>query len=180
MGKTKKRFTHKDFNSGDGMLTSVWGPPLWHFIHTLSFNFPVKPTRLQKREYKKFILNLKHILPCKYCRINLTKNLKSLPLQMKNLKDRDAFSRWVYHFHEKINTMLNKKSGLTFEEVRDRYENFRSKCKKKERKKTRKRKRKEKGCVTPLKGRKKAKCIIKIVPQEKPGKTFQMDKKGTL
>jgi hypothetical protein len=34
----------------------------------------------------------------------------------------------------------------------------------------------EKGCVEPLYG-KKSKCIIKIVPQEERGSTFQMDKK---
>ena len=183
MGKTRRKFTKKDFNSGDGMLTSVWGPPLWHFLHTLSFNYPVAPTATQKKQYKRFILNLKHILPCKYCRINLKKNLKSLPLTSKDLSNREAFSRWMYNLHEKVNTMHHKKSNLTYFQVRKRYEHFRSKCKtakKKKPKKTCKRKRKEKGCVTPLKGRKKSKCIIKIVPQENKGKTFQMDKKCTL
>jgi hypothetical protein len=33
---------------------------------------------------------------------------------------------------------------------------------------------KEKGCTVPLYG-KKSKCVIKIVPQEDKGKTFQMD-----
>ena len=27
------------------MLTSVWGPSLWHSLHTISFNYPVKPTK---------------------------------------------------------------------------------------------------------------------------------------
>ena len=37
--KTKKKrvFTKKDFCSGDGMLTSVWGPSMWHNLHTMSF-----------------------------------------------------------------------------------------------------------------------------------------------
>ena len=29
----------KDYLSGDGMLTSVWGPSLWHYLHTMSFNY---------------------------------------------------------------------------------------------------------------------------------------------
>ena len=189
MGKTRKKFTKKDFNSGEGMLTSVWGPPLWHFLHTMSFNFPVKPTEEQKKQYKRFILNMKHVLPCKYCRINLKKNLKDLPLTQKDLASRDAFSRWMFNLHEKVNEMLKKKSNLTYYEVRNRYEHFRSKCKKTKKSKPKKSKtckrkckgkRKEKGCVTPLKGRKKSKCIIKIVPQENKGNTFQMDKKCTL
>jgi hypothetical protein len=37
-------------------------------------------------------------------------------------------------------------------------------------------KKKEKGCTEPLYG-KKAKCVIKIVPQEEKCSTFQMDQK---
>ena len=75
--KTKKNiFYKKDYNSGDGMLTSVWGPSLWHSLHTISFNYPLKPSLKDKINYRKFILQLQHVLPCKYCRINFKENLK--------------------------------------------------------------------------------------------------------
>ena len=45
---TKRIFTKTDYNSGDGMLTSVWGPAQWHFLHTMSFNYPVEPTIEEK------------------------------------------------------------------------------------------------------------------------------------
>ena len=54
MGKKKHVFNEKDYNSGDGMLTSVWGPALWHSLHTMSFNYPVKPSKEQKEYYKDF------------------------------------------------------------------------------------------------------------------------------
>ena len=63
-------FTIEDYNSGDGMLTSVWGPVFWFFLHTMSFNYPVKPTEENKKHYREFILRLENILPCKYCRDN--------------------------------------------------------------------------------------------------------------
>jgi hypothetical protein len=74
--------------------------------------------------------------------------------------------------------MLNKKSGLSYCDVRERYEHFRSRCTDEKPKlfnfkKTRKR---EKGCTEPLYG-KKAKCIIKIVPLEERCQTMQIDKK---
>ena len=48
--KTAKRvYNKKDYNSGDGMLTSVWGPSLWHYLHVISFNYPINPTLLQKK-----------------------------------------------------------------------------------------------------------------------------------
>ena len=33
--KNYKVFTYADYNSGDGMLTTVWGPSLWHYLHTI-------------------------------------------------------------------------------------------------------------------------------------------------
>ena len=182
--KTKKVYDKNDFSSGEGMLTSVWGPSLWHYLHTMSFNYPVKPTKQDKKNYKQFVYNLRKVLPCKYCRMNLCKNLKVLPLKDKDLKNRCNFSKWMYKLHELINKMLGKKSGLTYEDVRERYEHFRARCtidinkktkivKRKTRKKTKK---KEAGCIEPLYG-KKSKCIIKIVPKNKKVPTFQMDKR---
>jgi hypothetical protein len=181
--KKSKTYKKKDFHSGDGMLTSVWGPPLWHFLHVMSFNYPVNPTKDDKKYYLNFISNLRNILPCKFCRDNLRNNLKMLPLTSKNLKNRDMFSRWMFKFHELINTMLGKKSGLKYCDIRERYEHFRSRCTQdpkmvstKVLKEHLKETKKEKGCTEPLYGEK-SQCIIKIVPQNKKNKSFQMDEK---
>lgn len=179
--KTRKKiYSKKDFKSKDGMLTSVWGPSLWHYMHTMSFNYPVNPTNVQKKYHKQFIMSLKYVLPCKYCRMNFRKNLKAVPITDTVLKNRDNFSKWMYDLHEHINTMLNKKSGLSYEDVRERYEHFRARCSEtsvdkivEELKKIKNKK--EKGCETPLYGHK-AKCVIKIVPKENKEETFQMDK----
>lgn len=180
--KTKKIYNKKEYNSGDGMLTSVWGPSLWHYLHTMSFNYPVHPTKKDKENYKNFIYSLKTNLPCKYCRINMKKNLKHVPLNSKALKNRENFSKWMYHFHEHVNKMLGKKSGLKYCQVRDRYEHFRARCtidlKKEEIKEIiikKKKQKKEKGCTDPLYG-KKSKCLIRIVPKENREKTLKIDK----
>jgi hypothetical protein len=183
--KTKKRRTYskKDYNSGDGFLTTVWGPMMWSYLHTMSFNYPTNPTPEDKKHYKEFVENLQYVLPCKYCRMNLTNNLKEFPIKECHMVSRDAFSRYVYELHELVNKMLKKKSNLSFCEVRDRYENFRSRCTEdptifnfKKAKEERKKKDGEKGCTEPLYG-KKSKCVIKIIPQEDKQATFQMDAK---
>lgn len=177
--KIKKRvFTKKQYNSGDGMLTSVWGPSIWHYLHTMSFNYPVEPSKENKHYYKEFIKNLQYTLPCKYCRINLKNNFKAHPIKECHMKDRESFSRYVYELHELVNKMLNKKSGLKYCDVRERYEHFRARCSNEKLKifKFNKTKKKEKGCTEPLYG-KKAKCIIKIVPHEKKCKTLEIDNK---
>lgn len=174
--KKKSVFRKSDYKSGDGMLTSVWGPSLWHSLHTISFNYPLNPSMDDKKRYRQFILQLKYVLPCKYCRINLKQNFKCLPLQMKDMKNRETFSRYIYQLHELVNKMLGKKSGLSYEKVRERYEHFRARCNKGKIIRKTIKKKKENGCIEPLYG-KKSKCIIKIVPQDTKCETFQMNPK---
>jgi len=178
-------YSNEDYSSNDGMLTTVWGPSMWHTLHTMSFNYPVHPTEQQKTQYYQFIMNLRNVLPCGKCRENLCKNFKKLPLRWSSMKNRDTFSRYVYDLHEVINKMLEKKSGLSYEMVRERYEHFRSRCvlhpafknknKNKNKRGTRKKTPKHKGCTEPLYGEK-AKCILKIVPQARKCDTFSIEK----
>jgi hypothetical protein len=184
--KTKKQrvFKKGDFYSGDGFLTTVWGPIIWTALHTISFNYPVNPSLEQKKQYRDFVLSLQNVLPCAACRKNLRTNLKHLPLTMGDMASRDTFSRYIFNLHELVNKMLKKKSNLTYCDVRERYEHFRSRCvdakpkvfKYSEIKTQKNRKGKEKGCTEPLYG-KKARCIINIVPQDEKGQSIQIDKK---
>lgn len=181
----KKKFNKKvktykglDYNSNNGMLTAVWGPGMWFYLHTMSFNYPLNPTKKDKLNYKNFILNLRNVLPCGKCRKNFVKNLKAYPIKECHLKNRTNFSKYVYRLHEIINTMLGKKSNLSYCDVRDLYENFRARCasdkiyKLKDLKKISR----ETGCTEPLYGHK-AKCVLKIVSQKDKCKTLQVDKK---
>jgi len=132
------------------------------------------------------MLGLQHVLPCKYCRINLKNNYKNHPLRACHLASRDAFSRYVYELHEIVNKLLGKTSGLSYCDVRERYEHFRARCtddptprmlkvqpKNKTKTKTKKGQ-KEKGCTEPLYG-KYSKCVLKIVPQDAPTETLSID-----
>ena len=175
-GSRRRTFTRKHFSSGDGMLTTVWGPSMWHYLHTMSFNYPVNPTPADKKHYRDFILSMQHVLPCRHCRVNLKRNFRAHPLKACHMKNRETFSRYVYRLHEIVNKMLGKRSGLTYCKVRERYEHFRARCTSSEPKLFKFGKPKEKGCTEPLYG-KKAKCVIKIVPQDEKCATMQIDSK---
>jgi len=164
MAKTRKK---KNYNNGNGMLTSIWGPSLWHFLHAVSFNYPVHPTKKQKQHYKQLLCNLQYVLPCGKCRKNLKQNFKKLPPKKSVFKNRHTFSKYIYNLHELINKMLNKKSRLSYKTVRNRYEKFRARCGQKTQKIQ------EKGCSESLRG-KKTKCILKIVPHNTKCNTFQI------
>ena len=89
-------FNFNDYNSGDGMLTSIWGPGLWHYLHTMSFNYPIKPTSADKKHYKDFVINLQYVLPCGKCRDNLKNNFKQLPLKLKHMKNNIRTHTMIY------------------------------------------------------------------------------------
>ena len=181
-------YSEDDYHSNDGMLTGVWGPAMWHYLHTMSFNYPVHPTKENKEHYRDFVLNLQNVLPCGKCRKNLVKNFKKLPLTLDNMESRKTFSKYIFDLHEVVNKMLGKKSGLTYETVRERYEHFRARCAKSQKKlgkklnKTMRKVRfskkvtfiKEKGCTVPLYGEK-SKCILKIVPHDTKCETLEID-----
>ena len=180
--KNPSPYNDNDYSSSDGMLTRVWGPSMWHFLHTMSFNYPVKPSDETKKQYTEFVHSLQHVLPCGKCRDNLTKNLCKLPIRMRDLVDRRAFSTYIFNLHELINEMTGKTSGLTYDGVREQYEHFRARCSNDDagsksggRRQTKKHPKIESGCTEPLYG-KKSKCVIKIVDADEKVKTFHVNK----
>ncbi len=177
-GGSKKIYSKNHYESGDGMLTTVWGPSLWHFLHTMSFNYPIEPSKEEKKHYKNFVLNLQNVLPCKYCRMNLVTNFKQLPLTNDCMKNRYTFSMYIYNLHELINKMLKKKSELSYQDVRERYEHFRARCGKKKNKlfKFKKTQKKHKGCTEPI-HKVKSKGVVHIVPQDVKCDSLVIDNK---
>jgi len=154
-------FTGKDYNSHSGIMTSIWGPPAWHFLHCISFNYPVKPDKHQKKDYYNYVINMGKILPCKYCRENFKNNVKKSGFTYKSMENRETFSKAMYDLHENVNEMLGKKSNISYEDVKDRYELFRSRCIDQ----PDEIQIYEKGCTEPVYKGKKSKCVLKIVPK---------------
>jgi len=171
-------FNKTDYKSSNGMQSYVFGPPLWHTLHIISFNYPVNPTADDKKSYTNFLMSLEHVLPCKYCRVNFKKNLKNSGFSPAVMESRDTFSKYIYKLHNCINDMLGKNIVISYNEVRSRYEHFRSRCSESEEKeqiiKQQLENKKESGCNDSLYG-KKSKTVIRIVPKESKVKNFKMD-----
>ena len=170
--------TMDKYSSDNGFVTSVWGPGLWHFLHTMSFNYPVTPTKEQKAQYKQFVMSLQHVLPCRHCRENFPQNIQAVPFTAYSLKNRNTFSRWMYRFHAHINSMLGKETPYTYEQIRSTYEEFRAGCSDTSPTssvaKRGKHNKKEKGCVRPAKKKTSQKCVIRIVPTTVSCPSFQV------
>lgn len=174
---SKRRFGNSDYSSDQGMATLVWGPALWHVLHTISFNYPVKPTKQQREDYETFIKSLGKVLPCGACRVNYPINCKKIGGIKKSIfKNRETFSKFIYKLHCSVNKALKKSSHKdcdTYEKVRDRYEHFRARCPKKS---SRKRRGSHDGCNKAVGKRKSLKCVINIVKKGSKRKSFNMYK----
>lgn len=155
--------TKKKYNSNEGMSTDIWGPALWHFLHTISFNYPCDPTNEDKKNYKTLLHNLQYILPCADCRSNLKNKYAKSPITSKNLRSRKAFSKYVYNLHEDVNASLQKKSNVTYRQLRRKYEAFRSLSKSGKRQNHHG----QKSCTV------KNKCILRIIPKSVPCNSFE-------
>jgi hypothetical protein len=152
-----------------GQNTNVWGPAGWLFLHCIAQNFPWEPDDQKKQSYLKFFRLLGDVLPCRYCRESYQQyiNEPCTKLDESVVKNRKTMVKWLYDIHNKVNKKLGVKDVPCLQEVWDRYESYRSKCKKspdiKEDIK--------KGCTEPLKGLTKKKCIIQIKEVPEPTKT---------
>jgi hypothetical protein len=157
-----------------GMQTRVWGPAGWLFLHCIAQNFPWKPDEQKKQSYLQFFRLIGDVLPCRYCRESYQQFIQEpdTKLTYDILKNRQTLSYWLYSIHNKVNKKLGY-CNPPFDEVRKKYESFRSKCTKSpevvEKIK--------KGCTDPLSGLKKQ-CVIQIKNYVEPNTSFGKTGKG--
>ena len=103
------------------MNQNIWGPHLWFVLHTITFNYPLKPTKEDISNYNDFLVSIKHVLPCSVCRKHYKRHLKENSPK-KALKSRDNFIKWMIDLHNEVNGETGKKNTYTYSEIISRYE----------------------------------------------------------
>lgn len=100
------------------MNQNIWGPEMWTCLHTISLNYPLKPTYQDKLDYYKFFYALKNVLPCGWCRKNYERNIRELPIRLNSKRD---FVYWLIDLHNEVNGKEGKRP-YTYNEVIKYYE----------------------------------------------------------
>lgn len=163
-------------HSNNGIITKIWGPPTWIALHTITFGYPMDPTKEQKENYRNFLYNLGNTLPCRYCRESYLKFIKpegNIGLKDEDksilddnaLKNRATLTKWGYNIHNQVNRKLGVDYGVTYEDVVRKYESYRAKCSKKK---------DAKGCTIPL--NKKKDCYREARKRDCPLISHEMGK----
>ena len=111
-GNRSRKKSRKSARSKDnGMMTKVWGPAGWVFLHSCAMGYPIKidkkdkEHRKRKRETKKFFESVGYVFPCRYCRESYMLFIKEAPLA-GHLDTRQNLCRWLYRIHNKVNKKL--------------------------------------------------------------------------
>ena len=102
------------------MNQNIWGPHLWFSLHTMSFNYPLEPSNIDKINYKNFFINLQEVIPCSVCKKNYKRHLNEHPLK-DYLKNRKTLVYWVIDMHNMVNVEIGKKI-YSYDKVIKKYE----------------------------------------------------------
>jgi len=158
-------------NLDSGLMTRLWGPSGWLFLHCVTFGYPYKidptnPEHLEKQnDYYRFFYYLGKVLPCKYCRNSYMDFLQKTNL-LSSLGTRKELTKWLYDIHNLVNDKLGVPSceRITFEELEEKYESYRASCKPltEEQRNINS----TKGCIAPADGKSK-RSVIKVVEYDK-------------
>jgi len=87
------------------MDPTKWGPGLWVFLHTLTFNYPSNPTWTEKKIMNDYLTQLQYVLPCIHCRSHYKDYLLNEP---PKLESRSEFVVWMIQLHNDVNKRNNK------------------------------------------------------------------------
>lgn len=129
-------------NKNNGLITKIWGPCAWEFFHSVTFGYPLEPTKEQKQQYKNFFISTGFVLPCKYCRDSYIEFINSDPdatLKDNDLENRETLTKWAFRLHERVNKKIGLTYNLTYDDICEKFESYRAKCMPN-----------EKGCNMPL------------------------------
>jgi hypothetical protein len=102
------------------MNQNVWGPHMWFTLHSITFNYPIKPTNDDKNNYKNFFIYLQNVIPCNICKKNYIRHLKEYPVD-NNLNSRVDLVKWMINLHNAVNGETGKKI-LSYDNVIKKYE----------------------------------------------------------
>ncbi len=102
------------------MNQNIWGSHLWFSLHTISFNYPLKPTQEDKDNYHEFFMGLRNVIPCSVCKKNYLRHLNEHPID-NFLSDRRTLVYWLIDLHNMVNVEIGKKV-LSYDVVVKKYE----------------------------------------------------------
>ena len=89
------------------MNPNVWGPVGWKFLHSITFNYPHRPTNAEMKSTIDFFGSLGKMLPCTICQQHYENHLKQYPIEDAVI-NRSSLVNWLINIHNQVNIQLGK------------------------------------------------------------------------
>jgi hypothetical protein len=114
----------------NGFSTKIWGPPAWHVLRCIGFNYPVLVTDTVRAQYGGFIDHFGLVLPCGPCRANYAMNLRCAGYCPTVFDSRFTFSRFIHRLEKCVHYMTTGRVDdfPSYKHTFLQYEVFRAKC----------------------------------------------------
>lgn len=87
-------------------MKETWGPSLWHILHTIAKQYPMRPSPRDKYNASQMINILAFIIPCFKCQKHYMENITKYK---PNFDNRENFFKWTVKIHNIVNKLNNKK-----------------------------------------------------------------------
>ena len=110
-----------------GMMTKIWGPPGWVFLHSITMGYPQEIDEnneehiLRREGMISLFESLQYVFPCSYCRKSYAKFIEEKPIR-EHVNNRETLVLWFYNIHNNVNKS-NNKDILSYEDVKKIYLN---------------------------------------------------------
>lgn len=104
------------------MDPTIWGPPLWKFLHLVSIHYPHNPNKQDKTQHKQFLTSLNHILPCPVCADHYKNFMTNKKIEIA-LKGKKNYMKLIWNLHNDVN-VRNGTKILEYGEFIQLYKNM--------------------------------------------------------
>lgn len=107
-----------------GSASSQWGPPIWRYLHLMTFLYPQTkpPTEAERARYSALFQAVAATLPCENCRKHFQEHVDSAAFRAALTSSEDlALAKWLVEVHNSVNKRLNKPMK-TFAAVKQEYD----------------------------------------------------------
>ena len=101
----------------------VWGPHYWFVLHTIALTYPQNPNETVKKKYYDFIQNLPLFIPIENMGNFFSNLLDTYPVT-PYLDSKEAFIKWMYFIHNRVNKELEYKQISLSESLEEYYKNY--------------------------------------------------------
>ena len=100
------------------MDPNIWGPGAWLFIHSITLNYPEKPSINEQMHMKNFIYSLSYLLPCEVCKYHYSKKIHKLNIN-NIVKNKSDLINMFINIHNEVNLQSNKRTYLYNEAINE-------------------------------------------------------------